>query len=85
VDRSSGDDIAREYPAIRTAAVENRRFMIRAVTELAAQRKIRQFLDIGTGLPVAPNVHDIAHRVDPAARVSRPTTIRSWSPMPALS
>ncbi|MYR64156.1 SAM-dependent methyltransferase [Streptomyces sp. SID625] len=47
----------------------NRDFLRRAVTTLAAQDGIRQFLDIGTGLPTAENVHQIAQRTDPGARV----------------
>lgn len=47
----------------------NRDFLRRAVTRLAKEEGIRQFLDIGTGLPTAENVHQIAQRVDPASRV----------------
>src|SRR5512138_1105987 len=68
-DRASGDAIARCFPTIPTAARENRRFLLRAVRALAAERGIRQFLDIGTGIPLSPNVHDVAQAVDPTARV----------------
>jgi hypothetical protein len=68
VDRRSGDLIAERFPTIRTAARENRRFLQRAVTVLA-ETGIDQFLDIGTGLPTAPNVHQIAHQINPHARV----------------
>jgi O-methyltransferase involved in polyketide biosynthesis len=47
----------------------NRRFMARVVHYLAAERGIRQFLDVGTGLPTVPNLHQVAQAVDPAARV----------------
>ncbi|MFJ8198074.1 SAM-dependent methyltransferase [Streptomyces sp. NPDC096152] len=47
----------------------NRDFLRRAVTELAARDGIRQFLDIGTGLPTAENVHQIAQRIHPDTRV----------------
>jgi trans-aconitate methyltransferase len=47
----------------------NRDFMRRAVTRLAAEDGIRQFLDIGTGLPTGENIHQIAQRITPAARV----------------
>jgi hypothetical protein len=68
-DRKSGDAIAAIFPSVRTAAVENRRFLQRAVTYLAAEQGVRQFLDIGTGLPADDNTHDVAQRVDPRARV----------------
>lgn len=67
-DRASGDAIAQAHPSVRIAAIENRRFLLRAVQFLAEQG-IRQFLDIGTGLPGPVNVHDVAQAVDPAARV----------------
>ncbi len=68
-DRASGDRIAAAFPTIRTSAVENRRFMRRVVAFLAAEAGIRQFLDIGTGIPTSPNVHEVAQGVDPRARV----------------
>jgi hypothetical protein len=69
VDRASGDAIAAAFPGIRIAAVENRGFLRRAVTFLAREAGIRQFLDIGTGLPTSPNVHEIAQEIEPASRV----------------
>ena len=63
-DRESGDRVAEQFPAIRTAVIENRRFLNRAVTYLAGQG-IRQFLDIGTGLPTARNVHQVAQELHP--------------------
>jgi S-adenosyl methyltransferase len=68
-DRESGDAIAAKFPAIRTAVLENRRFLRRAVTYLAGSAGIRQFLDIGTGLPTADNTHDVAQAIAPASRV----------------
>jgi hypothetical protein len=68
-DRESGDAIAAAFPAIRTAVIENRAFLRRAVTFLAAEAKIRQFLDIGTGIPTSPNVHEIAQGITSSARV----------------
>ncbi|WP_432976700.1 SAM-dependent methyltransferase [Dactylosporangium sp. CA-233914] len=68
-DRESGDQLVTAFPAIRTAAVENRRCLNRVVRYLASEAGIRQFLDIGTGLPTAPNVHEIAQAVDPDVRV----------------
>jgi SAM-dependent methyltransferase len=69
VDRESGDAIAAAYPAIRTAALENRRFLHRAVRFLAEEAGVRQFLDIGTGIPTSPNVHEIAQAVAPSSRI----------------
>ncbi|MBU2669180.1 SAM-dependent methyltransferase [Actinoplanes bogorensis] len=68
-DRDAGDAIANVFPSIRTAARENRAFMQRAVRHLAGEAGIRQFLDIGTGLPTANNVHDVAQGIAPESRV----------------
>ncbi|MER7004314.1 SAM-dependent methyltransferase [Dactylosporangium sp. NPDC000555] len=67
-DRASGDAIAAAMPGVKLMAVENRAFMGRAVRYLA-ERGIRQFLDIGTGIPAPNNTHEIAQAVDPASRV----------------
>jgi hypothetical protein len=69
VDRQSGDELRKAFPAIGVAVRENRAFMRRAVHFLAADRGIEQFLDIGVGMPIAPNVHQIAQAVHPATRV----------------
>ncbi|GAA3721293.1 SAM-dependent methyltransferase [Streptomyces tremellae] len=62
-------ELAEELPGLfRSAAAQNRAFMRRAISWLAL-RGIDQFLDIGTGIPTAPNLHQIAQRVNPAARV----------------
>ncbi|HEY2669741.1 MAG TPA: SAM-dependent methyltransferase [Rugosimonospora sp.] len=68
-DRESGEAVAAAFPTIRMAALENRGFLRRAVTYLAKEAGIRQFLDIGSGLPTSPNVHEIAQAITPAARV----------------
>jgi S-adenosyl methyltransferase len=68
-DRVNAEMLAEVYPAARTTAVENRKFLRRAVHMLAAEAGIRQFLDIGTGLPTRPNVHEVAQQVAPDARV----------------
>jgi hypothetical protein len=52
-----------------TDATENRAFLRRAVTWLAGEAGIRQFLDIGSGLPTMDNVHEVAQRADPDARI----------------
>ncbi|MFE9690214.1 SAM-dependent methyltransferase [Micromonospora sp. NPDC005806] len=69
-DRKSGDAIAAAYPAIRTTVIENRRFMHRATRYLAGPAGIRQFLDIGTGIPTSPNMHEVAQGIAPDARVA---------------
>jgi predicted O-methyltransferase YrrM len=67
-DRRSAEEIVARHPTARLSAQENRLFLHRAAGYMARQG-IRQFLDIGTGIPVSPNTHEIAQRIDPAARV----------------
>lgn len=69
VDRESAEMVASAFPTVGLAARENRAFMRRAVGHLAGEAGIGQFLDIGTGLPSAGNVHEIAQGIDPAARI----------------
>ncbi|MEU3453532.1 SAM-dependent methyltransferase [Micromonospora sp. NPDC006766] len=69
-DRLSGDAVAAAYPAIRTTVIENRRFMQRATRHLAETAGIRQFLDIGTGIPTSPNMHEIAQQIAAGSRVA---------------
>jgi S-adenosyl methyltransferase len=69
VDRAVAEQVLAQMPAARTLARENRKFLGRAVRFLAAEAGIRQFLDIGSGLPATNNVHEVAQRVDPACRV----------------
>ena len=69
VDRASGDEILKTFPTARLAALENRRLLQRVTRYLAAEAGIRQFLDIGTGLPTADNTHEVAQRIAPEARV----------------
>jgi hypothetical protein len=68
-DRASGDAIAAAWPSAPIGARENRRFLGRAVSYLAGEAGIRQFLDIGTGLPTADNTHEVAQAIAPATRV----------------
>jgi hypothetical protein len=68
-DREAGDRVIAIRPAIRSDVRENRAFLRRAVRFLAAEAGIRQFLDIGTGLPSAGNTHEVAQAVAPDARV----------------
>jgi hypothetical protein len=60
LDRTSVKELLRAFPAAATEAVDNRRFILRAVRFLA-RAGVRQFLDIGVGLPRAPNVHEVLH------------------------
>jgi len=69
VDQKVGDHVASINPIIRDIARADREFLGRAVTCLAAERGVRQFLDIGTGLPTADNTHEIAQRIAPDARI----------------
>ncbi len=68
-DRESGDLLTKSYPAARIAARANRSFLQRAVRHVAAEGGVRQFLDIGTGLPTADNTHEVAQRVAPESRI----------------
>jgi hypothetical protein len=68
-DRDSGDTIARMFPTIRIAALENRSFLRRAVEFLVRDAGIKQFLDVGTGIPTADNTHEVAQALAPDARV----------------
>jgi hypothetical protein len=69
VDRAHGDELEQRVPAIRTAALMNRRFLGRAVRYLTGEAGNRQFLDIGTGLPTANNTHEVAQAIAPESRV----------------
>ncbi|WP_129308795.1 SAM-dependent methyltransferase [Streptomyces sp. L2] len=69
VDEEVGDQILGFVPALPRSAVADRAFLSRAVRHLAGQEGIRQFLDIGTGLPTADNTHEVAQRVDPSCRI----------------
>ncbi|MEV4812162.1 SAM-dependent methyltransferase [Micromonospora avicenniae] len=68
-DRAAGDAVAEVYPEIVVMAQQSRRFLVRAVRFLAAEAGIRQFLDIGTGLPTMQNTHAVAQQVAPESRI----------------
>jgi O-methyltransferase involved in polyketide biosynthesis len=68
-DRALGDMIQGYIPTIGAMARANRAFLDRAVRHLAREAGIRQFLDIGTGIPTSPNVHQIAQGIAPSTRV----------------
>ena len=69
VDREAANRVAEVVPTIKYAARVNRDFMSRATMYLARQAGVRQFLDIGTGIPTPPNLHQTAQEVEPSARV----------------
>ena len=68
-DRASGDELEAAFPNVRKGALANRAFLQRATRHLAARAGIRQFLDIGTGLPTADNTHEVAQAVAPESRI----------------
>ncbi len=68
-DRDAADEAIAASPGIVDDARANRAFLARSVRFLARERGVRQFLDIGAGLPSAPNTHEVAQSADPAARV----------------
>jgi hypothetical protein len=69
VDRAVGDAIIEAIPGMRYMAGENRKFVHRAARDLVEWEGIRQFVDIGTGIPTRPNLHEIAQRIAPETRV----------------
>ena len=68
-DREAGDKAVEAYPDLVVAVRANRAFLGRTVRYLADEAGVRQFLDIGTGIPTASNTHEVAHSVAPQARV----------------
>jgi hypothetical protein len=69
VDREVGDQVTGMYPSIGEVARADRAFLGRAVRHLTGEEGVRQFLDIGTGLPTADNTHEVAQRIAPEARI----------------
>jgi hypothetical protein len=68
-DRAAGDAVAQVYPEIVIMAQQSRRFLIRVVRHLAAEAGVRQFLDVGTGLPTMQNTHEVAQGIAPESRI----------------
>ena len=68
-DRVAAEETIAAFPGIRLSAQANRAFLGRTVRYLAASEGIRQFLDIGTGLPAASNTHEVSQAVAPDSRV----------------
>jgi hypothetical protein len=69
VDRAAVAELDKVVPSTKPLAINNRRFLQRAVRVLAEEYGIRQFLDHGSGLPTQDNVHQVAQGVDPASHV----------------
>jgi hypothetical protein len=69
VDRAAGDGYAQVFPGIRDVARASRSFLTRSIQYLAAEAGIRQFLDVGTGLPTANNTHQVAQQAAPESRI----------------
>ena len=69
VDRAVGEAMTKAIPGIRYMAGENRKFVHRVARDLVAEEGIRQFLDVGTGIPTRPNLHEVAQRIAPESRV----------------
>ena len=69
VDQAAGDQFRETFPEIVDIARASRQFLSRAVRYLAGEAGIRQFLDIGTGLPTVDNTHQVAQRVAPECRI----------------
>lgn len=83
VDREAGDQFREMFPGIVDIAREDRAFLGRAVRHLVDEAGIRQFLDVGTGLPTADNTHEVASAWRPTAVSSMSITTRWCSPKPA--
>src|SRR6266567_8001234 len=64
-DKAAGEEIGREFPHLAQTARAERAFLVRAVRFLAGPARIRQFLDVGAGLPAGGNTHEIAQRIAP--------------------
>jgi hypothetical protein len=64
-DKAAGEEISREFPHLAEAARAERAFLVRVVRFLAGPARIRQFLDVGSGLPAGGNTHEIAQRIVP--------------------
>ena len=69
VDCVTGDAVAAVYPEIVVMAKQSRQFLIRVVRFLAGEAGMRQFLDIGTGLPTMQNTHEVAQQIAPESRI----------------
>ncbi|WP_033664106.1 SAM-dependent methyltransferase [Salinispora oceanensis] len=68
-DRAVAEALIAAIPTVRSMAAENRRFVHRVARYLVGQAGVRQFLDVGTGIPTRPNLHEVAQQIAPETRV----------------
>jgi len=68
-DREAAERVIEVLPSVEASARANRAFMVRAARFLAAEAGITQFLDVGTGIPTSPNLHEVVQAITPEARV----------------
>ncbi len=68
-DRAAAEAALTAFPLLGVAMRANRAALHRTVRYLATEAGVRQFLDVGTGIPTSPNVHEIAQSIDPTARI----------------
>jgi hypothetical protein len=68
-DAAAAEEVARVWPGVKLGARLNRDFMHRATRWLVTEAGVRQFLDIGTGIPTEPNLHQVAQELAPDTRV----------------
>src|SRR5690349_22928097 len=68
-DRRAAAEIVKHSPSLPISMRANRDYLARAGRYLAGDLGIRQFLDIGTGLPTSPNLHEVVQGVDPSSRI----------------
>jgi hypothetical protein len=69
VDREVGEVFIQQFPGAVQIALDNRACLVRAVTLMASELGIGQFIDLGSGLPTADNVHQVAQRENPQEMV----------------
>lgn len=69
VDRALGEEVESAFPEIVEVMRADRRFLFRSVSHLAGKEGVRQFLDIGTGLPTANNTHEVAQSIAPESKI----------------
>ncbi|WUH97828.1 SAM-dependent methyltransferase [Spirillospora sp. NBC_00431] len=69
IDREVGEQVAAAFPGMGDVARHSRACLCRMVRHLVAEEGVRQFIDIGTGLPTHDNTHDVAQRIAPTCRV----------------
>ena len=69
VDREAGDRYRQVFPGVVDVARASRQFLARSIAHLAGEVGIRQFLDVGTGLPTMQNTHEVAQATAPKSRI----------------